>query len=94
MAAPINQDLASVVKEDITEREQIMANRLNLVIHGMQESEQDLHDVKQLMSTCLKLDVTPDKFTRLGQPDHTKPRMNLAVMNNMNDKTNVLSKAK
>ena len=94
MTAPINQDLASVVKEEITEREQIMAKKLNLVIHGMQENEPDLHDVKQMIATCLKLDVTPEKVTRLGQPDHNKPRMILAVMNNMNDKKKVLGKAK
>ena len=94
MTAPINQDLASVVKEGITEREQIMAKKLNLVIHGMQENEQDLHDVKQMIATCLKLDETPEKVTRLGQTDHNKPRMILAVMNNMNDKKKVLSKAK
>ena len=47
-----------------------------------------------MMSTCIKLDVTPEKITRLGQPDHTKPRMVLAVMNNMNDRKKVLSKAK
>jgi hypothetical protein len=46
------------------------------------------------MSTCIKLDVTPEKITRLGQPDHTKPRIILAVMNNMNDKKRVLSKVK
>ena len=60
----------------------------------MQENEQDLHDVKQMIATCVKLDVPPEKVTRLGQPDHTKPRIILAVMNNMNDKKKVLSKAK
>ena len=94
MTSPINQDLASVVKEEITERQQIMATKLNLVIHGMQENKQDLHDVKQMMATCLKLHVTPEKVTRLGQPDHTKPKMILAVMNNMNDKKKVLNKSK
>jgi hypothetical protein len=60
----------------------------------MQQNEQDMHNVKQMMATCLKLDLTPEKVTRLGQPDHTKPRIILAVMNNMNDKKRVLSKVK
>ena len=68
--------------------------KLNLVIHGVQENEQDLHDVKQMMATCLELDVISEKVTRLGQPDHTKSRLILAVKNNMNDKKKILSKGK
>ena len=40
MTAPINQDLASVVKEEITEREQIMAKKLNLVIHRPRDARE------------------------------------------------------
>lgn len=94
MTTQANQDLATAVKEEITEREQIMAKKLNLIIHGMKENGQDLHEVKQMMTTCLKLDAAPESVTRIGQPDHSKPRMILAVMRNINDKKKVLSKAK
>ena len=67
-------------------------HKIKIITDGMQESEQDLHEVN--MSTCIMLDVTPEKVTRLDQPDYTKPRMIVAVMNNMNDRKKVLSKAK
>ena len=47
-----------------------------------------------MIATCLKLDVTPEEVTRLGQPDYTMPRIILAVMNNINVEKKVLSKTK
>ena len=52
MLCKLNQNilLNKPKKEEITEREQIMAKKINLVIHGMQENKQDLHDVKQMIN--------------------------------------------
>ena len=82
--------LATVVRMEITEREQIMSKKLNLIITGIKKSDDDFESVKEVISKGLKIkDVVPEKVLIIGPNED----MLLAEMKNIKDKKIVLQQA-
>jgi len=87
-----------VVKEDVKEALKIERRKLNLVIHGVPESdaEQDIDQIAEILATGLHMDFERhvDKVMRIGKFDENKSRPIRLVIKTLDGKKQILSRAK
>ena len=87
-----------VVKEDVEEVLEIERRRMNLVFHGVPETdaEHDIDQVAEILSTGLHMDFDRhiSSMYRIGKIDENKPRPLRIVVNSLDGKKEILSRAK
>jgi hypothetical protein len=72
------KNTVKVVKEDVEEALEIERRKMNLVIHGVPETdaEQDIGQIEEILASGLHMDFDRhvEKVMRIGKPDENKPR--------------------
>ena len=85
-----------VVKEDVEEALEIERRKINLVFHGVPETdaEHDIELVAEILGTGLHMDFGVLSRYRMGKLDESKPRPLRIVVKSLDGKKEILSRAK
>ncbi len=87
-----------VVKEDVEEALEIERRKMNLIFHGVPETdaEQDIEQVAEILSTGLHMDFDRHVSTvyRIGRMEENKPRPLRILVKSLDGKKEILSRAK
>ena len=98
--------LVQIVREEISEREDIESRQLNLVVSGLAEpstsettgnintNDDDTQAVSRLFQTALNLKPYINKTIRLGRSIEGRPRLLCVTFNSAADRKEVLANAK
>lgn len=95
--------LTNTVREEISERQDIEARRMNLIVTGLPEQvtqdeepnndEEDAVSFSKMIRDEFKLKTAPLTTERVGRTDDGKPRMMRVSFTNPSDRKQILAKA-